>query len=257
MLNVEPSIFGRCSEALAPTGACSTDCRVVAEGTNIRYAHRFPCLKSDFEPIKIWSRPLNKAPQPKSKQHRCGYCESVRHTRQSDCPDFLTAYMVNTRTASQQLPAPPSNPLPERMDKDVPGEDGFSGYDSRRGGPSGKVDGSGGNLPPRCGNGEGGGDLIDSDSTSDCDANAFIPDPRKFLRRRKSHWNEARKEMYDGRCDQLAEYLRKQSKSKKSAHRPKKPEKLGVDPFKGDPTDTQCFIQDCEIKLDYFRESLR
>jgi len=32
--------------------------------------------------------------------------------------------------------------------------------------------------------------------------------------------------------------------------------KLGVDPFKGDSTDTQRFIQDCEIKLDYFRESL-
>jgi hypothetical protein len=32
---------------------------------------------------------------------------------------------------------------------------------------------------------------------------------------------------------------------------------LGVEPFKGDSTDTQRFIQDCEIKLDYFRESLR
>jgi len=34
------------------------------------------------------------------------------------------------------------------MDEDVPGEDGFSGYDSPRGGPSGNAGGSGGNLPP-------------------------------------------------------------------------------------------------------------
>jgi len=33
--------------------------------------------------------------------------------------------------------------------------------------------------------------------------------------------------------------------------------KLGVDPFKGDSTDTQPFIQDRQIKLDYFRKSLR
>jgi len=66
-----------------------------------------------------------------------------------------------------------------------------------------------------------------------------------------------RKEKYDRRCHELAEYLRKQRKGKKLAHPPKKLEKLGVDPFKGDSTNTQCFIQDCEIKLDYFRESLR
>jgi len=65
------------------------------------------------------------------------------------------------------------------------------------------------------------------------------------------------KERYDRRWHELAESLRKQGKGKKSAHRPKKPEKLGVDPFKGDSTNTQRFIQDYEINLDYFRESLR
>jgi len=46
--NVGPPGFTRRSEALAPTGVCSPDCRVVAEGSDIRYSHRFPCLKSDF-----------------------------------------------------------------------------------------------------------------------------------------------------------------------------------------------------------------
>jgi len=43
---------------------------------------------------------------------------------------------------------------------------------------------------------------------------------------------------------------------KKSGHGPKKPQKLAVNPFKGDSTDTRRFIQDCEIKLDYFWKSL-
>jgi len=146
--NVGPAGFTRRSEGLAPTGVCSPDCRVVAEGSDMRSEYRFPCLKSDFEAINIWSRARNDAPPRKSKQTRCGYCESVRHTRYNYCPDFLRDYAVNTRAASQQPPPPPSNPLPERMDEEVPGEDGFSGYDSPRGGPSGKAGGSGGNLPP-------------------------------------------------------------------------------------------------------------
>jgi len=140
--------FSRRSEALAPTGVYSPDCRVVAEGSDIRNEHRFQCLKSDSEAINILSRPRNDAPQPKSKQNRCGYYESVRHTRHSDCPDFLRAYAVNTRAASQQPPPPPSNPLPQRMDQDMPGEDGRNGYNSPTGGPSGNAGGSGGNLPP-------------------------------------------------------------------------------------------------------------
>jgi len=56
--------------------------------------------------------------------------------------------VVNTRAVCQQHPPPPPNPLPERMDQDVPGVDGFTRYDSPRGGPSGNAGGSGGNLPP-------------------------------------------------------------------------------------------------------------
>ena len=140
--NVGPPGFSRRSEAPAPTGVCSPDPRVVAEGRDIRYKHRFPCPKSEFEPIQVWSRPLNHVPPPKSKQNRCGYCESVRHVRHTDCPDFLRDSAVNTCAASQQPPPLLSNPLPERMDEDVPGEDGFTGYDSPRGGPSGNAGGS-------------------------------------------------------------------------------------------------------------------
>ena len=208
--NVGPPSFTRRSEALAPIGVCSLDSRVVAEGSDIRYAHWFPCLKSDIEALNIWSRPRNDAPQPNSKQNRCGYCESVRYTRHSHCSDFLRDYAVNTRAASQQPPPPPSNPLPEGMDEDVPGEDGFSGYDSPRGGHSWNAGGSGGNLPPRGGNARGRGDPGESDSS--------LPDLRKGLGRHKSHWKDARREKSDRGCHELAEYLRKQHKGKKSAH---------------------------------------
>jgi len=134
--------FARRSEAPAPTSVCSPDCRVVAEGRDIRYGHRFPSLKSDLELIQIWSRPSNDTPQAKSKQNRCGYSESVRHPRHSDCSDVLRDYAVNTCAVSQQPPPPLSNPLPDRMDEDVPGDDGFSGYDSPRGSPSGNAGGS-------------------------------------------------------------------------------------------------------------------
>jgi len=108
--NIGPPGFARRSEAPASRGACSPDCRVVAERSDIRYAHRFPCLKSDFELIQTLSRPLNDTPQPKSNQNLCGYGESVRHTRHNDCPDFLRDYAINTRAASQQSPPQPSNP---------------------------------------------------------------------------------------------------------------------------------------------------
>jgi len=104
----------------------------------------------------------------------------VRHTRQSDCCDFLRDYAVNTRAASQQPRPPLSNPLPERMDEDVPGEDGFSGYDSPRGGPSGNAGDSGGNLPPCGGNAGGGANSGDFDSSSEGDSDSSLPDPRKF-----------------------------------------------------------------------------
>ena len=186
-INVGSPGFARRSEALAPMAVCSPDSRVVAEGSDIHYPHRFPCLKSDFEAINIWSRPRNEAPQPKAKQNRYGYGERVRHTSHIDCPEFLRDYAVNAPAASQQAPPPLSNPLPERMEEDVPCEDGFSGYDSPRGGPSGNAGGSGGNLPPRGGNPGGGGDPGDSDSWSDGDSDSSLPDPGRILGRRKSH----------------------------------------------------------------------
>jgi len=181
----------------------------------------------------------------------------VRHTRHIHCPDFLSDYAANTCAASQQAPPPLSDPLPERIDTDVPGEDGFSGYDSPRAGHSGNAGGSGGNLPPCGGKARGGGDPGDSYSSSDGDSDSSFRDPRKFLGRRESHWNHVRKEKYDRRCHELAEYLRKQRKGKKSTHRPMKPAKLSIDPRKSDSTDTQHFIQECQIKLDHFRESCR
>jgi len=75
----------------------------------------------------------------------------MRHNRHDDSRDSLSDYAVNSRAASEQPPPPHSNQLLERIDEDVPGEDGFSGYDSPRGGPRGNAGGSGGNLPPRGG----------------------------------------------------------------------------------------------------------
>jgi len=106
--NVGPPGFARRSEAVAPTGVCSPDCRVVAEGSDIRYSHRFRCLKSDFEAINIWSRHRNDAPHPKSKQNRCGYCECVRHTTHSDCPGFYETMRLTLLPLANNL-------LPHRL----------------------------------------------------------------------------------------------------------------------------------------------
>jgi len=143
------------------------------------------------------------------------------------------------------------------MDEDVPGEDGFSGDDSVGGAPAAMLVAVEEIFLPVVENAGGGGDLGDSHSSSDGDSDSSLPDRLKFVGRRKCHWNAVRKEMYDRRCHKLAEYRRKQRKGKRSAHRPRKAEKLGVNLFKGDCTDTQPFIHDCKIKLDYCRESLR
>ena len=50
--------------------------------------------------------------------------------------------------------------------------------------------------------------------------------------------------------------FKKAKRSKNSGPRQRKPEKLGIDPFDGSSTDTQRFIQDVEIKLTYFKDSL-
>jgi len=146
------------------------------------------------------------------------------------------------------------------MDEDSKEGSRFSGYDrprSTRGRNTKGNGGDGGRIPPMGGNVAGGGDLGDSDRSSDGD-NADSPpfDPRKIPGSRKDHWDEARKGKYDKRLRRLLKLRTRQRNSKSSAHKPKKPEHLGVDPFDGDTKDTQRFIQDVEIKLNYFRESL-
>jgi len=141
----------------------------------------------------------------------------VRHTRHSDWPDFSRDCAVNTCAVSQQPPPPPSNPLPERMNEEVPGKGGFSGYDSPRGGPSGNTGGSGGNLPAGIGNAGCGRDPDDSDFSLDGNSDSSLPDPRKFQGIRNTYWNDARKDKYDRRYHKLTEYLWKYRKDKKSS----------------------------------------
>ena len=50
----------------------------------------------------------------------------------------------------------------------------------------------------------------------------------------------------------LNKFIQEFHKAKKSSHRPKKPEKLRVDPFTGDPKDTQRLVHDVKINLEYF-----
>jgi len=136
----------------------------------------------------------------------------------------------------------------------------FSGYDrprSTRGRNTEGNGGDGGRIPPTGDNVAGEGDLGDSDSSSDSDNSDSPPfDPRKILDSGKDHWDEARKAKYDKQLRRLLQLRKRQRNNKGSVHKPKKPESLGVDPFDGDPKDTQRFIQDVEIKLNYFRESL-
>jgi len=131
----------------------------------------------------------------------------MRHTRHSDYRDFLRYNSVNTPAVSPQPPLLPPNPLPERIDEDLPGEVFLSTYDSPREGPSGNAGSGGGNLPPCGANSGGGGDPGDSDSSSYGDSDSSLPDPPKFLGRRKSHLNDARKDKYDRRYHELAAYL--------------------------------------------------
>ena len=136
----------------------------------------------------------------------------------------------------------------------------FSGYDrprSARGRNTEDNGGEGGRIPPIGGNVAGGGEAGDSDRASDSDNSDSPPfDPCKILGSSKDHWDEARKAKYDKRLRRLLKLRNRQWNSKGSAHKPKKPERLGVGPFDGEPKDTQRFIQDVEIKLNYFRESL-
>jgi len=120
-----------------------------------------------------------------------------------------------------------------------------------------RTGGERGRIPPSGGNNPGAGDPDDFDPSSNShNSNSSSFDGRKIIGSRKNHWDEARKVMYDKRLRQLWKLRKRQRNSKGSAHKPKRPEGLGVDPFDSDPKDTPCFIQDVQIELKYFRESL-
>jgi len=144
------------------------------------------------------------------------------------------------------------------MDEDEPEEEQFDGYAIPGGAQGGNTGGAGGRQPPRGGNVAGGDDLGDSSSSSsDSDeSDASPPDLRDFLGSCKQYWSREKKDKYDRRYAALNKFIQECHKAKKSSQRPKKPEKLGVDPFTGDPKDTQCFVHDVNIKLDYIRDSL-
>ena len=144
------------------------------------------------------------------------------------------------------------------MDEDEPEGERFDGYDMPGGAQGGNTGGAGGGKPPRGRNVAGGDDPGDSSSSSsDSDgSDASPPDPRDFLSSRKRHWSREKKDKYDRQYVALNKFIQECHKPKKSSHRPKKTEKLGVDPFTGDPKDTERFVPDVEIKLDYFRDSV-
>jgi len=134
------------------------------------------------------------------------------------------------------------------MDEDSEEGSWFSGYDRRRSTGGGNTEGNGGDgvrIPPTGGNVAGGGDPGDSDLSSDTD-NSDSPtfDPSKILGSRKDHWDEARKAKEYKRLRRLLKLRKRQRNSKGSAHKPTKPERLGVDPFDTDPKDVQRFTQD-------------
>ena len=130
-------------------------------------------------------------------------------------------------------------------------EDYFSGYDEPQPSREDTQGGDGGNIPPGGGNVAGGDDPGDSDSsTSSDDSSSSLADLSKLPGRKKSRWTGAKKRRYNERCQALADFLRK---SKKSQSPQKKPEKFRINWFTGNPLDTQRFIQDAEIRFDYFR----
>jgi len=209
------------------------------------------------------NQPIMMAPKEKpavTTKARCTYCESTRH-KVADCGDCERDYLRPQPQQSVCQPPPPRSPAhppSDQMDEYEPEEERFGGYDMPGGAQGGNSGGAGGGQPPRGGNVGGGDDPGDSSSSSsDSDgSDASPPDPRDFLGSRKPHWSREKKDKYDRRYAALNKFIHESHKAKKSSHRPKKPEKLGVDHFTGDPKDTQRFVHDVEIKLDYFRDSL-
>ena len=83
--NTSPVGFSPKATRPALARVCSPGCRALAEGSNIRSAHRIPCLKSNFKGWKSQYNSSKEASKCKSKCNWAGCRESVRHTRHSGC----------------------------------------------------------------------------------------------------------------------------------------------------------------------------
>jgi len=243
------------------TAYWSAGCMIEGEESELTWTHRVPFLRSKGEPIVL---PPSPEPRPsKLKKICCPYCYASRYIALDDCRDFNKKFPPPQNTTNGP-PISSTMPIPRSDRMDESSEDGwrFTGYDrprSTRGRITEGTGGEGGRIPPSGGNVARGGDHGDSDPSSDSDNSDCPPfDLRKILGSRKDHrdWDEPRKGNYHKWLRQLLKLRKRQRNSKGSAHLLKKPERLGVDPFDGDPKDTQRFIQDIEIKLSYFREFL-
>ena len=245
--------------AQSATAYCSAGSRIKGEGSALTWTYRVPCLRSEDEPIV---RPPSPEPRPsKLKKIRCPYCEATTHIALDDCWDFNKRFPPRQNTTNRPpISSTMSVRRSDRIDEDSEEGSRFSGYDrprSTRGRNTKSNGGDGATIPPTGGNVAGGGEPCDSDPSSDSDNSDSPPfDPRKIPGSRKDDCDEARKAKYDKRLRQLLKLRKRQRNSKGPSHKPKKHERLGVDPFDGYPKDTQCFIQDVEIKPNYFRESL-
>jgi len=191
---------------------------------------------------------------------RCTYCESTRH-KVTDFGYFQHDYLRLQPQQSIRKPLPPlspAHPASDQMDEDEQEGEQFDGYDMPEGIQGRNTGWAGGGQPPTGGNIAGGDDPGDSSSSSsDSDgSNASPPDLRDLLGSRKRHCSREKKDKYDRQYAALKKCIQECFKAKKSSHRPKKPEKLEVHSFTGNPKDTQRFVHDVEIKLDYFRDSL-
>jgi len=241
------------------TAYCSAGRTIEGEGSEPTWTYRVPWLRSEGEPIVL---PPSPEPQPsKLKKIRCPSCEASTHIALDDCWDFNKRF-PHRRNTTNRPPISSTMSIPRSDGMDEYSEKGsrFSGYDrprSTRGRNTEGNRGYGDRIPPTRGNVAGGGDPGDSDPSCNSDNSNSPPfDLRKILGSGKDHWDEARKTKYDKGLRRLLKLRKRQRNSKGSAHKPKKLKRLGGDPCDGDPKDTQRFIQDVEIKLNYFREYL-
>jgi len=229
---------------------------VGGDGSDYYFSHRPPCVKRIHQAIIM---ALKEKPNLTPK-NRCTYCESTRHNV-ADCGDFQRDYLRPQPQQSVRQPLPPrcpAHPPSDQIEEDKLEEEPFDGYEMPGGAQGGNTGGAGGGQPPRGGNVPGGDDPGDScSSSSHSDGpDAPPPDLRDFLGNCKLHWSREKQDKYDRGYAALNKFIQECYKAKKSYPRPKKPEKLTVDPFPEDPKNTQRFVHDVEIKLDYFHHSL-